>query len=89
MRADIVNGLWTPDQAWTYPAGATFASLGLNPGVYEVSDATTGETITINIGGGPVEPSVPVPTTGFQALMLMAALMLLLGGLSLRRRNRL
>src|SRR5262249_19620512 len=43
--ADIVGGLWTPDQNWTYPAGATFASLGLVVGDYLVTDAETGESI--------------------------------------------
>ena len=57
VGADIVGGLWTPDQNWTYGAGATFASLGLVAGVYAVSDALTGETITIQIGAVP-EPGM-------------------------------
>ena len=54
---DIVGGLWTPDQMWTYGAGATFASLGLNLGTFAVSDARTGETITIQVGAVP-EPAM-------------------------------
>ena len=55
--ADIVGGLWMPDQVWTYFTGSTFAVLGLNPGSYAVSDSITGETITILIG------DIPEPTT--------------------------
>jgi hypothetical protein len=54
--ADIVAGLWTPDQSWTYGAGETFASLGLNPGTYTVSDIITGESITIQIGEAQAVP---------------------------------
>jgi hypothetical protein len=57
---DIVDGLWAPNQNWTYAAGATFASLGLVQGLYAVSDARTGETISIQIGGA---TSVPEPGT--------------------------
>jgi hypothetical protein len=47
--ADIIGGIWTPDQNWTWGPGATFASLGLNIGTYTVSDAVTSESITIQI----------------------------------------
>lgn len=59
VRADLVGTIWTPDQTWTYGPGATFASLGLNPGIYTVSDIETHEAITIQIGGA----AVPEPTT--------------------------
>ncbi len=82
VRADIVDGLWTPDQTWTYGPGATIESLGLNPGVYSVSDIETGETITINIGN-----TTSVPALDMQALILLGVSVLLLGGLMLRRRS--
>jgi hypothetical protein len=72
---DIVAGLWTPDQAWSWGAGQTFASLGLNPGTYAVSDSQTGETITIQVGAS----VVPEPAT---LLLLGSAL----GSAGLRRR---
>jgi hypothetical protein len=53
----------TPDQVWTYAAGTTFASLGLNLSTYAVSDIVTGETITIQVG------AVPEPA----ALLLLGA----------------
>lgn len=82
---DIVGGLWTPDQNWTYSPGDTFASLGLTPGIYTVSDNLTGESITINIGNAiPPGPAVPVPTLDVRALILLAAIVLLMGGLVLR-----
>ena len=54
-RADIVGGLWTPDQSWIN-LGHSFATLQMNPGTYTVSDAVTHESITFQIG-----PSAPVP----------------------------
>lgn len=86
---DITGGLWTPDQNWTYNPGDTFASLGLIPGIYTVSDAQTGESITINIGNAlppAPAPAVPVPTLDIRALVLLAAIVLLMGGLMLRRK---
>jgi hypothetical protein len=68
VASDIAGGLWTPDQTWTYSPGATFASLGLVPGTYAVSDAVTSETITIQIG------TASVPDGGATALMLGFAL---------------
>jgi hypothetical protein len=63
VGADMVGALWTPNQSWTYAPGATFASLGLNPGTYTVADALTGESITIQIG------VIPEPAT----LLLLGA----------------
>jgi hypothetical protein len=54
--SDIVGGLWTPNQNWTYSPGTTFASLGLNVGTYSVSDILTGETITIQVGAAGAVP---------------------------------
>ena len=65
VDSDIVTGEWTPDQNWTYAAGTSFASLGLNPGTYAVSDSVTGETITIQIGPvGPLPNNPPVADAG-------------------------
>lgn len=55
VATDIVNGLWTPDQTWIN-TGVSFASLGLDVGSYSVSDALTGETITIQVAGGAAVP---------------------------------
>ena len=76
--ADIVGGLWTPDQNWTYVAGTTFAALGLNIGTYAVSDLITGETITIQIG------AVSVPEPGTLALLSIGLFSM---GLARRRKN--
>ena len=84
VAADMDGSLWTPDQVWTYAPGETLESLGLNPGTFAVRDAATGETITIQVGGAPVA----VPTLDIRALTLLAVVFLLLGGLVLRRRNR-
>lgn len=53
--ANLAGSLWTPDEAWSTPG--TFASLGMTPGVYAITDAVTGEAITIKIGA----MSVPEP----------------------------
>lgn len=53
---DIVNGLWRPDQTWTF-LGASIASYGMLEGTYTVSDSITAESITFQIGSA----SVPEP----------------------------
>jgi hypothetical protein len=58
--ADLVSGLWTPDQAWTFNS-QTFASLGLQTGVYTVADSRNGEFITIQVG--PAAAAVPEPAS--------------------------
>lgn len=75
---DIVSGFWTPDQIWKN-TGGSFASLGLNVGSYSVSDALTGETITIEVAGG-----AAVPDGGMTVALLGAALA---GIAALRRRT--
>jgi hypothetical protein len=49
VGSDIIGGIWTPDQNWTWGPGASFASLGLNIGTYTVSDALTSESVTIQV----------------------------------------
>ena len=67
-ESDIVGGLWTPDQTWTYAPGTTLATIGVITGTYAVSNISTGETITIEVGPGfspgpePIPP-IPEPTT--------------------------
>ena len=45
---DLVGSLWTPDVAWS--KAGTFASLGLTPGTYTITDIETSEFISIQIG---------------------------------------
>lgn len=52
---DLVGTVWTTDQQWT-ENGTTLNALGLNVGIYTVSDAISGEAITLQIGSVP-EPS--------------------------------
>lgn len=95
IRAIDMDGpLWTPDQEWTYAAGATFASLNLVPGTYAIVDAVTGEAIVIQVGGTLSIPSatavydaVPVPALNIWTLIVLGASVLLMGGMILRRRS--
>jgi hypothetical protein len=57
--ADLVGNLWTPDVSWT--KAGTFASLGLTTGMYTITDARTGEFISIQIGEA--VSKVPAPAT--------------------------
>lgn len=69
VASDIIAGQWTPNQNWTYAAGASFASQGLNPGTYAVSDSVTGETITIQVGAtGSNTPPVAVDDPNYVTL---------------------
>ncbi|MBC4018855.1 hypothetical protein [Siccirubricoccus deserti] len=61
--ADIVDGIWTPDQSWTWN-NASFASLNMIAGTYTVTDAGTGEFLTIQVGAaGPTTVPEPVSMT--------------------------
>lgn len=73
VGADIVGGLWTPDQTWI-KYGDTFASLGLNVGTYSVVDGLTGESITIQIGASAVPEGGAVFAMLGGALLTLAAL---------------
>jgi hypothetical protein len=80
VGSDIVGGLWTPNQNWSYSAGTTFASLGLIAGTYAVSDSITGETITIQVG----DNAVPEPAS----LLVWSLLGLTIGGARWLRRRK-
>lgn len=75
-RQDIVNGLWSPDQNWTF-ANQSFASLSMFAGTYTVTDAVTAEFITFQVGAA----QVPEPST-----LLLAGLGL--AGLGFARRKQ-
>lgn len=52
---DMVGALWTPDVSWSQVG--TLAGFGLTPGTYAITDAVTGESITIQIGVAVPEPT--------------------------------
>lgn len=56
--SQIVGGVWTPDVSWSI--AGTFASVGLTPGTYTITDAVTSESITIQIGA---RAAVPEPSS--------------------------
>lgn len=78
-RADLVGGIWTPDQSWTF-SSASFASLNMHTGTYTVADAVTGESITYVIGA----TAVPLPSSALMGLGLLGAVGVAMG---LRRRT--
>jgi hypothetical protein len=85
LASQIVNGVWTPDQTWT--RGGYFSDLGLREGVYSISDALTGEIITIQVGDGrttpPIDNGHTVPDVSSVIALLSATL---IGVTMLRRR---
>lgn len=82
--SDLVGTVWTPDNSWL-AAGQTFASLGLNSGVYTVADAVSAEALTVDVGGtySPSPAPVPVPA----ALPLMGAGLAGLGLIARKRKS--
>ena len=44
---DLVGSTWTPDISWS--KSGTFASIGMTPGIYTITDADTSEFISIQI----------------------------------------
>ncbi|MDH4390038.1 MAG: PEP-CTERM sorting domain-containing protein [Aquabacterium sp.] len=77
---DLVGSVWTPDNNW-FAANTTLADIGLIVGNYTITDATTGEFITISIGNSGTGGTIPEP--GTLGLVGMAA-----AGLALARRRR-
>lgn len=57
-NSDLIGSIWTPDNAWT--ATGSLAGFGWTLGTYTVSDASTGESITFQIGSASAA-SVPEP----------------------------
>ncbi|PIE37085.1 MAG: hypothetical protein CSA53_07270 [Gammaproteobacteria bacterium] len=74
---DLVGDLWTPDVSWSI--AGTFASLGITEGTYTITDAVSGEFISIQIGGA--TSSVPAPAS-------IALLGLGLAGIGFFRRKK-
>ncbi len=68
VASDIVGGLWTPDQSWIN-FGSTFSSLSMNAGTFAVSDALTGESITIQVGASVVPLPFGLPLLGSALLI--------------------
>lgn len=82
--SDLVGTVWTPDNSWL-AAGQTFASLGLNSGVYTVADAVSAESLTVDVGCtySPGPAPVPVPA----ALPLLGAGIAGLGLIARKRKS--
>lgn len=69
-REDLLAGLWTPDVSWS--KAGTFATLGLTEGIYAITDAVTGESITIRIGAVGVPEPNPFALFGLGLVGLLA-----------------
>ena len=69
--ADLVGDIWTPDVSWVQTG--TFASIGLTEGDYTITDALTGEFISIQIGNV-ATPPLPVPEPASVALLGLSLL---------------
>lgn len=68
--ADIANGLWSPDNSWTW-SNTSFANLQFKQGTYTVADALNGESITFQIGAARAVPepgSIALAGLGLAAL---------------------
>jgi hypothetical protein len=69
--SDLVGTPWTPDNS-RVAIGQSIPSVGLNTGLYAISDATTGEVNTIAIGTAVPEPGT-LSLLGLGLLGLAAA----------------
>lgn len=72
--ADLSGSVFIPLGGWV-ATSETFASLGLNPGTYTVTDGNTGASITYQIGGAAPPPAAPtaVPAVPLLGLGFLAA----------------